>query len=94
LTVERLKNKYNLSDVVERKKFFNDIFEILQSLKDNSILNFYLEKLADKTKTSYDQLFKQFKTFLRKKPNFSKTEEKQKNWQPEAKYLLGAIIYD
>ena len=92
--IKNLQNKYNFDDVIERKKFFNDIFEVLSSLKDYNILNFYLEKLSITLKISQDQLFRQFKTFLRKKPTVKVSNEKKNTVQPESQYLLWALIYD
>jgi len=92
---EKLIHKYNINEPLERKQFFNILFDTLINLKDYSILQFYLQKLWEITNTDPQILFKQFKTFIRKN-KFNKTlnEDNQSNTkQLDTNRLLASLIY-
>ncbi len=93
--LQKLKNKYSLSDPIERKKFINEIFDLLSYLKDYNILQIYIEYLAKILKLDSFNLFKQFKTFLRKNKNYIKEkEENYKSTTPEIDYLIWSLIFE
>jgi DNA primase len=93
--LQKLKNKYSLSDPIERKKFINEVFDLLAYLKDYNILQIYIEHLAEILKTDPYILLKQFKTFLRKNKIYkTSTQQVTKPKNPDTDYLVGALIYE
>jgi DNA primase len=85
--------KYNLEDIIQRKQFIQDYFDVISNLNDYSSIEFFIEKLGEFLQIETLQLLNQFKTFLRKNKQKINTTKSQTE-QPDKYLLLSALIFN
>lgn len=97
--INKLNSKFNISSPVERKKFINEMFDLISHIKDSDILDFYLEILGTKLGKNSVILFWQLKTFIKSKAINRHNEKISENTQypnksNDEKYSLWSLFYE
>ncbi|MBS8122541.1 DNA primase [Candidatus Vampirococcus lugosii] len=83
----------DLKSPVERRQLNEKVFDLLSNVNDFSILTYYLEIYSNLLGINYDILFSQFKTYLKTKRTYTKSNLDQKKLNYEDKYVVGALFY-
>ncbi len=97
--IKSLQTTYDLSSIIDQKKFFNEIFDILKSLYnywDLQALDWYIELFANKIKKDPQNIKKQFFTYMKNYKNYLKNDKEilqdKIAFSPEEK--IAALIYN
>lgn len=90
-----LVSKYDMTNPVEKKKITNELFDIISNIADLSILQMYLELIADKIRTDANILFSQYKIWLQQSRQYiSKSEPKSSTQELDTHSLFESLIKD
>lgn len=79
---------------IKRKQLISDLFDIINSIKDHSISDFYLEKIANKLNINYYILRGQFDVYRKTNKNYVKKPEAKAKEAINEKYLLWCLFLD
>ena len=97
--IDRCQTMYDLQNPVERKKVVSSLFELLSKIEDYSILQMYFSKVAKDLSMNEEQLWKQFRQWIKKSSVRKSTYRKEKDTIPDSsskiqeKYLLWALMH-
>ncbi len=91
--------RYDLDNPVERKKVVQNLFELLSKIEDYSILQMYFTKVAKELSMNEEQLWKQFRQWIKKSSVRNSTYREEEETRPDSsskiaeKYLLWALVH-
>jgi DNA primase len=92
---ESLKNK-DLSKLNDQKQFCLEIFAVIENFEDILVKQYFLKKIAEDCKLSYQVINNEYQKFLNKNKKFNKKDKKDNNFDKKylislEEYLLGLI---
>lgn len=83
-----------VSSPIKRKQIISNLFEIINSIKDHSIKDFYLEKIANKLNINYYILRWQFEVYSKTNKIYTKTTDSKPKDLFNEKYILASLFLD